>query len=146
MTNTDTNPPVDETPDTLLRLEDVIGKQLIATRLMGNVTIEAEHSAAALEVMSRFALDPRWLIYLPPTMSPSETSRLDGYLEHPTEAFAYFRQNGVESVICEEKHMGSRAVLVLCRDGATAARRFGVASRWHQRRLLHADRATLLQR
>ncbi|HKD75883.1 MAG TPA: polynucleotide kinase-phosphatase, partial [Ktedonobacterales bacterium] len=95
------------------------------TRLMGNLTIEAGNAAAALEVMSRFALDPRWLIYLPPTMSPSETTALPGLLEHPAEALAYYRAHGVARVICEEKHMGSRAVLILCRDEATARRRFG---------------------
>ena len=36
----------------------------------GTVTIREENAAAALEVMSRFAVDPRWLVYLPPTMSP----------------------------------------------------------------------------
>ena len=127
-TSNSANPAADSMPATMLRLEDVIGKQIIKTRLMGNVIIEEDHSAAALEVMSRFALDPRWLIYLPPTMSPSETSHLDGYLEHPVEAFAYFRQQGIETVVCEEKHMGSRAVLVLCRDSATAALRFGVSA------------------
>ena len=38
------------------------------------VTIREENAAAALEVMSRFAVDPQWLVYLPPTMSPAETS------------------------------------------------------------------------
>jgi protein phosphatase len=113
-------------PDTLLRLEDVIGKQIVNTRLAGNVIVEADRAAAALEVISRFALDPRWLIYLPPTMSPSETSNQPGWLEHPAEAFAYFRNQAVPRVVCEEKHMGSRAVLVLCRDGKAAARHFGV--------------------
>ena len=47
---------------------------IIATRLLPHVTIPAENAAAALEVMSRWCVDPRWLIYLPPTMSPSETS------------------------------------------------------------------------
>jgi protein phosphatase len=115
-----------QAPDTLLRIEDVQGKQIVETRLARNVIVEADRAAAALEVMSRFALDPRWLIYLPPTMSPSETSGQPGLLEHPAEAFAYYRQNGVPRVVCEEKHMGSRAVLVLCRDAETAARRFGV--------------------
>ena len=115
-------------PDTLLRIEDVLGKQIVATRLVHNVIVEEDRAAAAVEVMSRFALDPRWLIYLPPTMSPSETSAQPGLLEHPAEAFAYYRQNGVSRVVCEEKHMGSRAVLVLCRDADTAAGRFGVAS------------------
>jgi len=76
--------------------------------------------------MSRFAANPKWLVYLPPTMSPSETTAREGYLEYPTEAFAYFRTHGVPNVVCEEKHMGSRAVVVLCRDEAAARRRFGV--------------------
>jgi protein phosphatase len=113
-------------PDTLLRIEDVLGKQIVSTRLAGNVIVEADRAAAALEVISRFALDPRWLIYLPPTMSPSETAAEAGWLEHPAEALAYYRQNGVARVVCEEKHMGSRAVLVLCRDQTVVARRFGV--------------------
>ncbi|MEO7001926.1 MAG: polynucleotide kinase-phosphatase, partial [Ktedonobacterales bacterium] len=93
--------------DTLLRIEDALGKQIISTRLTGNVIIEADRAAAALEVMSRFALDPRWLIYLPPTMSPCETTREPGLLEHPAEAFAYYRGQGAPQVVCEEKHMGS---------------------------------------
>jgi protein phosphatase len=112
--------------DLLLRIEDALGKQIVSTRLAGNVIVEADRGAAALEVMSRFALDPRWLIYLPPTMSPSETSARPDLLEHPDEAFAYYRHNGVPRVVCEEKHMGSRVVLVICRDGHAAARRFGV--------------------
>ena len=78
--------------------------------------------------MSRFAANPKWLIYLPPTMSPSETTRQEGYLEYPDEAFAYFRREGVEQVICEQKHMGSRAVVIVCRDEGAAQRRFGVAA------------------
>ena len=58
--------------------------------------------------------------------SPSETSKRADYLEFPTEAFGYFQMNGVERVICEEKHMGSRAVVVVCRDLKTARERFGV--------------------
>ncbi len=78
--------------------------------------------------MSRFAADPRWLIYLPPTMSPCETSGEPGLLEHPAEAFAYYRGEGVPRVICEEKHMGSRAVVVVCRDEPAARERFGVTT------------------
>lgn len=57
--------------------------------------------------MSRFAIDPRWLLYLPPTMAPSATSMRTGYLEHPEEAFAEYRAAGVAEVVCEEKHMGN---------------------------------------
>lgn len=76
--------------------------------------------------MSRFAANPKWLIYLPPTMSPSETSQAPGLLEHPAEAFAYFRHAGVPRVVCEEKHMGSRAVVIVCRDEDAVRETFGV--------------------
>ena len=79
-------------------------------------------------MVSRFALDPRWLVYLPPTISPCETSKLPGLLEHPAEVFDHYRSNGVDSVVCEEKHMGSRAVVVVGRDADAIQRRFGIAS------------------
>jgi len=113
--------------DDLLDLADVTGKRIVSTRLHGNVTIREENATAALEVMSRFAANPKWLIYLPPTMSPSETSHAPGLLEHPAEAFAYFRHAGVPRVVCEEKHMGSRAVVIVCRDEDAARKSFGVA-------------------
>ncbi len=126
--------PVEPTPslnaqqelDDLLDLSDVTGKRIIGTRLHHNITIREENATAALEVMSRFAANPKWLIYLPPTMSPCETSREPGLLEHPAEALAYFQREGVSRVICEEKHMGSRAIVIVCRDETAAQRRFGV--------------------
>ena len=113
--------------DDLLDMEDVCGKRLVPTRLHGTVSVREENGRAALEVMSRFAADPRWLIYLPPTMSPSETSTVPGLLEHPAEAFAYYRNRGVARVVCQEKHMGSRAVVIVCRNAEAARRRFGVS-------------------
>jgi predicted kinase/8-oxo-dGTP pyrophosphatase MutT (NUDIX family)/diadenosine tetraphosphatase ApaH/serine/threonine PP2A family protein phosphatase len=113
--------------DDLLDIEDVVGKRIVTTRLMSSVTVREENAIAALEVMSRFAADPKWLVYLPPTMSPTETTREPGLLEHPREAFGYFRSNGVARVVCEEKHMGSRAIMVVCRDEPAARKRFGVS-------------------
>jgi len=53
------------------------------------VGIRDAHAAAALEVMSRFAIDPRWLLYLPPTMSPVATQGgLGTCSEHPDQAFS----------------------------------------------------------
>ena len=112
--------------DDVLDITDVLGKRLVDTRLRRNITIREENATAALEVMSRFAVNPKWLIYLPPTMSPVETSKLPDLLEHPAEAFSYYRNNGVPQVICEEKHMGSRAVVIVCKDEAAAQKRFGV--------------------
>jgi protein phosphatase len=110
----------------VLDIEDVIGKRIVETRLHGNVTVREENGIAALEVMSRFATNPKWLIYLPPTMSPTETTNHADLLEHPAEAFAYYQKVEVEKVICEQKHMGSRAVVIICRNRESALRRFGV--------------------
>lgn len=112
--------------DDMLDIRDVIGKRIVDTRLRPNITIREENATAALEVMSRFAVNPKWLIHLPPTMSPVETSPIEDYLEHPAEAFKYFRKNGIAQVICEEKHMGSRALVVVCKDEETAKERFGI--------------------
>lgn len=109
-----------------LALADVLGKQVIDTRLYGIVTVREDNAAAALEVMSRHAVDPRWLIHLPPTMSPAETSAVDDWLERPEEALAYYGSKGVATLVCEEKHMGSRALIVLARNQDVAARRFGI--------------------
>ncbi|MER6678470.1 polynucleotide kinase-phosphatase [Streptomyces sp. NPDC000983] len=109
-----------------LDLADVHGRRVVETRHQGRISVREENAAAALEVMSRFAVDPRLLPYLPPTMAPTATSKVDGYLEHPQEAFAQYREDGVERVVCEEKHMGSRAVALVCRDAAAARERFGV--------------------
>jgi len=92
--------------DDLLNIEDVIGKRIVQTRLRNNLT--------------------KWLIYLPPTMSPCATSELPNYLEHPEQAINYYRKRGVEKIICEEKHMGSRAIVVLCKDEASVLNRFGI--------------------
>ena len=112
--------------DDVLDLADVLGKRIISTRLQHSVTIREENATAALEVMSRFAVNPKWLVYLPPTMSPCETSRRPDVLEYPTEAFAYYRHQGIPKVICEQKHMGSRAVVIVGRDEEAIRRRFGI--------------------
>ncbi|WP_405889932.1 polynucleotide kinase-phosphatase [Streptomyces sp. NBC_00133] len=117
-----------------LDLADVQGRRVVETRHMARIGVREENAAAALEVMSRFAIDPRLLAYLPPTMSPTATSKGDArgpaahgpFLEHPAEAFAQYRADGVAKVVCEEKHMGSRAVALVCRDAEAARERFGV--------------------
>ncbi|MYZ34759.1 MULTISPECIES: polynucleotide kinase-phosphatase, partial [unclassified Streptomyces] len=119
-----------------LDLADVQGKRIVETRHMGRLAVREENAAAALEVMSRFAVDPRLLAYLPPTMAPTATAGAEArdataatgghYLEHPAEAFAQYRSDGVARVVCEEKHMGSRAVALVCRDETAARERFGV--------------------
>ena len=119
-------PSVGEREASVLKIGDVAGTRWLETTHAGKVKIPEENAAAALEVMSRFAVDPRWLIYLPPTMSPVATSKLDGFLEHPAQAFDEYAGWGVTRVVCEEKHMGSRAVAVIAKDADAGERRFGV--------------------
>ena len=61
-------------------------------------------------------------------MSPCATTDRDGLLEHPDEAWRYYREEGITEVVVEEKHMGSRALIAICRDADAARRRFGVAT------------------
>jgi protein phosphatase len=111
--------------DDLLDIDDVRGKRLITTRLHRAVTIREEHAAAALEVMSRFAANPKWLIYLPPTMSPTETTKADGLQRR-----AHRRRRA-------EAHGISRHPdRVPAQRGRTRALRH---SRGRGRHLLHAD-------
>ena len=110
----------------VLDIDDVLGKRIVDTRFAPSITVREENAVAALEAMSRFAVDPRWLVYLPPTMSPCATSDAGELLEQPASAFDYYRATGVDKVICQEKHMGSRAVVVVCRDEEVARARFGV--------------------
>ncbi len=110
----------------VLRIGDVTGTRWLETSQGGKIKIPEENAAAALEVMSRFAVDPRWLVHLPSTMSPVATSKLDGFLEHPDQAFEEYAGWGVQRVVCEEKHMGSRAIAVVAKDSEAAERRFGV--------------------
>ncbi|WP_428994980.1 polynucleotide kinase-phosphatase [Kribbella qitaiheensis] len=115
-------------PD-VLDITDVTGRRVIETATHGRLSIRAEQAGSALEVMSRFAIDPRFLLYLPPTMSPVATSPIPGVLEHPTQAFEAYKSDGVTELVCEEKHMGSRAVVLVTRDDDVAEKRFGLAGR-----------------
>ncbi|PVY40866.1 polynucleotide kinase-phosphatase [Pontibacter virosus] len=112
--------------DDMLDISLVREKYIVETGIGKRVIVREENAVAALEVMSRFAVDPKWLVYLPPTMSPPETSGLPEYLEHPLEVFSYYRKNGVRHLICEEKHMGSRAIAIVCKDPEVAVKRFGM--------------------
>src|SRR5882724_7399239 len=81
--------------DKCLDIEDVLGKRAMHTHVWPTIVIHDEQSAAALEVTSRFAIDPRWLIYLPPTMSPPDTSDAPDRLEDQTQELGYCRRQGI---------------------------------------------------
>jgi protein phosphatase len=117
---------VQQEQDDVLDIDDVLGKKIISTRLMNNIMIREENTKAALEVMSRFVINPKWLIYLPPTMSPVTTMPNGELLEHPDAAFGYYKEQGVTRVVCEEKHMGSRTIVIITKDEDAVRKRFGI--------------------
>jgi polynucleotide kinase-phosphatase len=123
---TSANLTIQQENDTVLDIAEFTGRHIVETRLGNNITIREENAIAALEVMSRFAINPKWLIYLPPTMSPSKTSILDDYLEFPDEAFDYYKAAGINRVVCQEKNMGSRAVVIIGRDENAISKAFGI--------------------
>ena len=127
-TGTPGGPDGQQTADRDLDITELQGVLRINTRLDGTVTVKPENSAAALESMSRFAVDPRWLIYVPPTMAPCRAAPEGELLERPAEAFEHYRKRGVKTVVCQDKHMGSRGIVVVTRDDETARRRFGTAA------------------
>lgn len=112
--------------DDMLDIQDILGKRRIETEWGRTVILSEDRTLAALEVMSRFAVHPKWINYLPPTMSPCETTGKANLLEHPEQALDYYRRQGMDTVVCEEKHMGSRAVIQICRDATAARERFGI--------------------
>jgi|UPI00036078CE protein phosphatase len=123
----DTSQTAQQPDDDLLHVEDVLGKRVINTRLVSGITISQENAIAAMEAMSRFAVNPKWLIYLPPAISPADASTFEAeYLEHPSSAFAYYQSQKIGEVICEEKHMGFQVVVIVCRDQTVAEKRFAV--------------------
>lgn len=113
---------------TLPSLDALVGGCRVESA-MGRVRLDERGASRALELMSRFGVDPRWLIYLPGLVPPPAASVHPDFLEHPKEAFDYFRKAGCHRVVCREKPMGTRVVLVLCRSQAAAERRFGISGR-----------------
>ncbi|WP_079526525.1 AAA family ATPase [Solibacillus isronensis] len=85
------------------------------------ITIPKENALAAMDTFSHYTLPLEQVIYIPPTMSPTpQTSALPDYLEHPAEAFHYYKKNGIQKMIAQKKHMGSRAVIFIAKNKEVA--------------------------
>ncbi|MFK9094820.1 polynucleotide kinase-phosphatase [Bacillus salipaludis] len=98
----------------------------VLTEQLGEVSVYKDGAKSALDDLSHFTLPLEEIVYLPPTMSPTpKPSKLEGYLEHPLEAFEYYQANGVNSMIVEKKHMGSRGILFLFKNKEVAKEYIG---------------------
>lgn len=109
-----------------LSLDTLRAGGVIKTRFRYDVAMPQEaHALAVVEMLSLHGVDPRWLVYVPPIVSPVDASALPGLLEHPAEAFAFYRKNSVPHLVCQEKREGIRVVVSVCRDAHAARMVFG---------------------
>lgn len=98
----------------------------VTTELHGEVKVKGEYVKAVIEDISHYTIPLEELVYIPPTMSPApDPSSLAEYLEHPREAFRYYRNKGINTMIAEKKHMGSRGILLLFKDREAGANYVG---------------------
>lgn len=89
----------------------------VLTGELGKVEIPKQYALASIDTVSHYTVPIEELVYIPPTMSPTPaTSSLEYYLEHPKEAIDYYRNMGIERMVAQKKHMGSRGILFLFRD------------------------------
>ncbi|MCK1992094.1 polynucleotide kinase-phosphatase [Peribacillus muralis] len=101
----------------------------VLTERMGEIKVQSDMVKPAIDKISHFTIPLEQLIYIPPTMSPTPSpSSADNYLEHPREAIDYYRSNGIQTMIAEKKHMGSRAILFLFRDKEASKKYTGIES------------------
>ncbi|WP_246234819.1 AAA family ATPase [Bacillus aquiflavi] len=93
----------------------------VLTKHDGEIEIQEAVVKSAIDTVSHFTVPIEELVYIPPTMSPApKASKLADYLEHPQEAFNYYISNGIQRMVAEKKHMGSRGILLLFKDKDSA--------------------------
>ncbi|GGA88655.1 polynucleotide kinase-phosphatase [Ornithinibacillus halotolerans] len=107
-----------------------IGKYIngfsVLSEELGEIHVPKKHVLPAIDLVSHHTVPMEELVYIPPTMSPSpKPSALDTYLEHPKEVIDYYLSMGVEKMVAEKKHMGSRGILLIFKDTDTALQAIG---------------------
>jgi hypothetical protein len=98
----------------------------LSSALIPKITVSDEQWKHAIRIFSRMNIDQKWLIYLPAAVASIQRGGVGNEIERPEQALCYFRDELVEKAVVEEKHMGSRGIVVLCRTDAASRERFGV--------------------
>lgn len=98
----------------------------VQTDCLGVIKVQQNNVKAAIDTVSHYTVPIEQLVYIPPTMSPTpDVSALPDYLEHPREAINYYRNHGIEKMVAQKKHMGSRAILLLFKSREAAEKAVG---------------------
>ncbi len=104
---------------------DLVGSRaLVSTRHGYHLSLQEHQVATVMQLLTLESVPAKWLIYLPATISPPTSSNLPGTLEHPAQAFDYYRKKNLIQVAAWACPVGTRVVVVLCRNDAVAQKRF----------------------
>lgn len=122
--------------DDILTLEPMCKKYILTldaaklTELRGVPCIDGFESIdkpgleKAFESVVRFC-DVNKITYIPPTTATAGGRIIDGCLEHPEHAYNMYRKY-TNYIYGQEKHMGSRCVIVIARDRMIMKNIFGI--------------------
>ncbi len=102
------------------------GEAPISTGLIPSVSLASSQRDFAVKAFSRMNMNRNWLIFLPSAVASLQGGNAGGELERPESALNYFRAEKIDKAVVEEKHMGSRGIVVLCRTLQPARDRFDV--------------------
>ncbi|MBL0018767.1 MAG: polynucleotide kinase-phosphatase [Bacteroidetes bacterium] len=106
---------------------DLVGpRALVSTRHGYHLTLQPQQVATVLQMMALEVVRREWLIYLPAPVSAPTSSQLPGTLEHPAQAFDYYRKKNLVQLATWAIPVGTSVVVVLCRNEAAAKKRFMV--------------------
>ncbi|HEX2900398.1 MAG TPA: polynucleotide kinase-phosphatase, partial [Bacteroidia bacterium] len=104
---------------------DLVGaRALVSTRHGYHLSLQEPQVVAVMQMLATEAVAPKWLIYLPPTVSPPTSASLPGLLEHPVQAFDYYRKKSLVQVAAWACPIGTKVVLVICKNETVAKKRF----------------------
>jgi hypothetical protein len=105
---------------------EILGEKPIKTGLVERVQVASSQREHASRMFGRMNIDPRWLIYLPAAVASVQEESSSGELERPEGALNYYCGEQIKKVVVEQKHMGSRGIVILCQSSKAALGRFGI--------------------
>jgi protein phosphatase len=105
----------------------LITERKIPTHLRRNILVKTSQLTKAFDKINTSELSPNWLFYIPATTLRIPVTEVEnGFLEHPNSIFSFYKRKGIQRLVCQEKHSGTRALIIVCKNAAAAEERFKV--------------------
>jgi hypothetical protein len=99
-----------------------------SSEILARLRVSESQRDFAVQAFSKINIDKRWLIFLPWAIASLQTTKSGADFERPEDAISYYRDELIAKVVVQEKHMGSRGIVVLCSTHEAARERFGIDS------------------